>query len=159
MRSKGSPERTGPAALGKLVAELAARAQPEPYDLTAGATGRRKLAEAAGMSVWAVGRMLRGETLPKVENIYGLAAALGADEQLLLDTAGYRRRTDHAKRPNQPVLSIANPVTPEAIADQLGITHPFVRTMLITSITEAMRLQREADQHHDGEAGGKAVAR
>ncbi|MFF0092796.1 helix-turn-helix domain-containing protein [Streptomyces canus] len=160
MRSKGSPERTGPAALGALVAELAAKAKPEPYDLTQGGTGRRKLAEDAGMSVWAVGRMLRGETLPKVENVYGLAEALGADEGLLLDTAGYRNRSERAKRTNQPVLSVVNSPTPEAIADSLGITHPFVRKMLISSITEAIRLQREADQDEaDGEPGGTAVAR
>ncbi|KQW13597.1 hypothetical protein ASD08_31020 [Streptomyces sp. Root369] len=114
------------------------------------------------MSVWAVGRMLRGETLPKVENVYGLAAALGLDEEgekQLLDTAGYRQRPDRANRSNRPVLSIANPLTPEAIADALGITHPFVRTMLISSITEAIRLQREADQNQDGRPGGTAVAR
>ncbi|PWI16074.1 hypothetical protein DI272_19285 [Streptomyces sp. Act143] len=163
MRSKGSPERTeeltGPVALGRLVAELAARAQPEPYDLTPGGTGRRRLSEDAGMSVWAVARMLRGETLPKAENIGGLAAALGVDEDLLLDTAGYRNRPDRAKRTNQPVVSIAQPPSPEAIADMLGITHSFVRKMLISSIAEAVRLQREADQNEDGDAGGRAVAR
>ncbi|MFI2434752.1 helix-turn-helix domain-containing protein [Streptomyces sp. NPDC018693] len=160
MRSKGSPERTGestgPAALGKLVAELAPKAG---YDLTRGSTGRRRLAENAGMSVWAVARMLRGETLPKPENIGGLAAALGVDEDPLLDTAGYRNRSDRAKSGNQPVLSVANPPSPEAIADLLGITHSFVRKMLVSSINEAVRLQREADQHEDGEAGGTAVAR
>lgn len=163
MRSKGSPERTGgttgPVALGKLVAELAPQAQPEPYDLTPGATGRRRLATDAGMSVWAVGRMLRGETLPKPENIGGLAAALGVSEDLLLDTAGYRNRSDRAKPASQPVLSVANPPSPEAIADSLGITHSFVRKMLISSINEAVRLQREADQHEDGDAGETAVAR
>ncbi|MEU7323313.1 helix-turn-helix transcriptional regulator [Streptomyces griseoviridis] len=159
MRSKGSPERTGPVALGKLITELAPKARPEPYDLTPGGTGRKRLAADAGMSVWAVGRMLRGETLPRVENLYGLAEALGADEGLLLDTAGYRNRSDHAKRTNKPVLSVANPPTPEAIADSLGITHPFVRKMLISSIIEAVRLQREADQSSDDEPGGTVVAR
>ncbi|MFJ1606935.1 helix-turn-helix domain-containing protein [Streptomyces sp. NPDC088253] len=162
MRSKGSPERTGPAALGKLVAELAARAQPESYDLTPGGTGRRRLAEKAGMSVWAIGRMLRGETLPKVENVYALADALNLDEEAqnrLFDTAGYPSRSNRVKGSNQPVLSIANPPTPDSIADSLGITHSFVRKMLISSINEAVRLQREADQNEGGEAGGAAVAR
>ncbi|MDX3345995.1 helix-turn-helix transcriptional regulator [Streptomyces sp. ME02-6987-2C] len=164
MRSKGSPERTaestGVVALGRLVAKLAVQARPEPYDLTTGGTGRRRLAEDAGMSVWAVGRMLRGETLPKPENIGGLAAALGVDEDLLLDTAGYRNRSVHAKAANQAVLSVANPPSPEAIADELGVTHSFVRKMLISSINEAMRLQREADQAEaGGDTGGTAVAR
>jgi transcriptional regulator with XRE-family HTH domain len=161
MRSKGSPERTGatgPVALGKLVAELAAEAK-EPYDLSARSNGSRRLAEDAGMSVWAVRRMLRGETLPKPENIGGLARALGVDEDLLLDTAGYRNRTDRTNIANQPVLSVANPPSPEAIADSLGITHSFVRKMLISSIKEAVRLQREADQHEDGGPGETAVAR
>ncbi|MDX3360590.1 MULTISPECIES: helix-turn-helix domain-containing protein [Streptomyces] len=159
MRSKDSPERTGPAALGALITELAARVRPEPYDLRPGGTGRKRLAEDVGMSIWAVGRMLRGETLPRVENVYALARVLGADEEQLLDTAGYRQGANRTKRPKEPVLSIANPLTPEAIADGLGITHPFVRKMLISSITEAMRLQREADQHHGGDPGETAVAR
>lgn len=112
------------------------------------------------MSVWAVGRMLRGETLPKPENIGGLAAALGVDEDLLLDTAGYRNRSDRANIANQAVLSVANPPSPEAVADALGVTHSFVRKMLISSINEAIRLQREADQTEaGGEAGERAVAR
>jgi transcriptional regulator with XRE-family HTH domain len=166
MRSKGSPDRTGQAtgakALGELVAELAPQAKPHPYDLTTGATGRRRLAEDAGMSVWAVGRMLRGETLPKYENVCGLAEALGVDEKLLLDTAGYRNRSDRANGSKQAVLSIATTSPPpqaEEIADTLGITHPFVRTMLISSINEAIRLQREADRNDNGNTGGTAVAR
>lgn len=112
------------------------------------------------MSVSAVGRMLRGETLPKVENVYTLAEVLKADEEHLLDTAGYRTSRPSAKRSPGGVLSIAQPLTPEGIADALGITHPFVRKMLTTSITEAVRLQREADQtSNDGGTGGQAVAR
>ncbi|MFI9417987.1 helix-turn-helix domain-containing protein [Streptomyces werraensis] len=158
MRSKGSPERTGgAAALGALVAELAVKAG---YDLKPGGTGRTRLAEDAGMSVWAIGRMLRGETLPKVENVYALADVLGADETRLLDTAGYRHRPHQPKQTQGPVLSIAHPLTPEAICDGLGITHPFVRKMLESSIAEAVRLQREADQNDkDGTPGGAAAAR
>ncbi|MEU6595406.1 helix-turn-helix transcriptional regulator [Streptomyces sp. NPDC046881] len=156
MRSKGSPERTEAAALGALVERLAAKAG---YDLTPWSKGRARLAEDSGMSVWSIGRLLRGETLPRIENLYGLAAALKVDEDLLLDTAGYPKRSDRAKVANQPVLSVANPPPPEEVADVLGITHPFVRKMLISSIVEAQRLQRESDQHDDGQAGGAAVAR
>ncbi|MEU1853638.1 helix-turn-helix transcriptional regulator [Streptomyces sp. NPDC019990] len=156
MRSKGSPERTDAAALGALVEKLATKAG---YDLQPWSNGRRRLAEDAGMSVWAIGRLLRGETLPRVENVYGLAAALKADENLLLDTAGYRNRSDRTKTTNRPVLSVANPPSPEGIADALGISHPFVRKMLISSIKEALRLQREADEAEGGDPGGTAVAR
>ncbi|MFF5968150.1 helix-turn-helix domain-containing protein [Streptomyces collinus] len=171
MRSKGSPERadeqsrpaaepTGPVALGQLVAQLATEVRPDPYDLTPGSTGRRRLAEDSGMSIWAVARMLRGETLPKPENIGGLAEALGVSEDLLLDTAGYRNRSNRAISGNQAVLSVANrKPSPEAIADALGITHSFVRKMLISSIKEAVRLQSEADQHEGGAPGGTAAAR
>jgi len=154
MRSKGTPERTGAAALGALITELAIRAG---YDLKDGGLGKTQLAADTGMSVSAVRRMLRGETLPKVESVYTLARVLHADERLLLDTAGYRTRADESA---EPVLSIAEPLTPEGIADALGITNPFVRRMLISNIEEAMRLQREADQaSNDGGTGGHAVAR
>ncbi|MFJ5038028.1 helix-turn-helix domain-containing protein [Streptomyces parvulus] len=159
MRSKGNSDRTGHAkALGRLVAELAPKARP-PYDLTAGSTGRTRLAEDTGMSVWAVGRMLRGETLPVAENIYALAEALGADEGLLLDTAGYRQRSDRAKKVKPAVRSVNHPPTPEEICDSLGITHPFVRKMLESSISEAIRLQHEADQEEDEPGEAAALAR
>lgn len=112
------------------------------------------------MSVSAVGRMLRGETLPKVENVYALAETLRADEGLLLDTAGYRTPRTRADESTEPLLSVAEPLTPEGIADALRITNPFVRRMLISNIEEAVRLQREADQaSNDGGTGGHAVGR
>lgn len=157
MRSKGSQERPGAAALGALVTRLAIAAG---YDLRPGGTGRAQLSEDTGMSVSAVGRMLRGETLPKVENVYALAEALRADERELLDTAGYPTPRTRADKSLDPVLSIAQPLTPEGIADALGITNPFVRRMLTSNIEEAMRAQREADQtSNDGGTGGHAVGR
>ncbi|MFM9590798.1 helix-turn-helix domain-containing protein [Streptomyces scabiei] len=157
MRNKG-PERstTGAAAFGALITRLAEEAG---YDVRDKSTGKLQLANDAQMSVSAVRRMLRGETLPRVEAVYSLASVLGADEERLLDTAGYRTAQPREKRSVEPVLSVAPPLTPEGIADQLGITHPFVRKMLVTSITEAVRLQSEADQHTDGGTGDHAVAR
>jgi transcriptional regulator with XRE-family HTH domain len=157
MRSKGPTEHPGAAAFGALITELAMRAG---YDLRPGGVGRAQLSEATGMSVSAVGRMLRGETLPKVANVYKLASVLRADEARLLDTAGYRSLQPREDGPPEPVLSIAQPLTPEGIADALGITNPFVRRMLISNIEEAVRLQREADQSSkDGGTGGRAAAR
>lgn len=157
MRSKGPTERPGAAALGALIYELALRAG---YDLRPGGTGRTQLSEATGMSVSAIGRMLRGETLPKVENVYLLAEALKVDEGLLLDTAGYRAPRRHTDGSPDPLLSVRQVLTPEGVADALGITNPFVRKMLISSIDEAMRLQREANESSDnGGTGGQAVAR
>lgn len=157
MRNKGPERATEAAAFGALITGLAISAG---YDLRDGSSGKLKLADDTGMSVSAVRRMLRGETLPRVEAVYRLADILGADEDQLLDTAGYRTSQPRQKRSDGPVLSVPPPLTPEGIADALGITHPFVRKMLVTSITEAARLQREADQHStNGETGGHAVAR
>lgn len=157
MRSKGHPERTGAAALGALITELATRAG---YDLRDKGLGKTQLANDTGMSVSSVRRMLRGETLPKVENVYALAEVLEADEGLLLDTAGYRTPRTRADESTEPLLSVAEPLTPEGIADALRITNPFVRRMLISNIEEAVRLQREADQaSNDGGTGGHAVVR
>jgi transcriptional regulator with XRE-family HTH domain len=157
MRSKGPHERPGAAAFGALITGLAIKAG---FDLRPGGTGRAQLSEATGMSVSAIGRMLRGETLPKVENVYTLAEVLGASEERLLDTAGYRSIRPRADGSPEPVLSIAPPLTPEGIADALRITNPFVRKMLVSNIAEAVRLQREADQtSEDGGTGDHAVAR
>ncbi|UJV42905.1 helix-turn-helix domain-containing protein [Streptomyces sp. AMCC400023] len=156
MRNKGS-ERSEAAAFSELITELATKAG---YDLRDKANGKLRLAADTGMSVSAVRRMLRGETLPRVEAVYSLAAALRADEERLLDTAGYRTSRPHEKRSAEPVLSDAPPLTPDGVADALGITNPFLRKVLITNAAEVMRLQREADQTDgDDGTGGQVVAR
>ncbi|MFG3022261.1 helix-turn-helix domain-containing protein [Streptomyces sp. NPDC048254] len=87
---------------------------------SAGGTGRKKLAEDAGMSPWSVGRMLKGETLPLAENVYATASVLGVDENQLLDTGGYRDKKEHPKKPQKAVLSVANPLTRKRSRTALG---------------------------------------
>jgi len=151
MRSKESPDRDA-APFGELVSRLATQAG---YDLTTRGAGRRRLADDTGMSISAVGRMLRGATLPKPENIVALAGVLHTDLHRLFDAAGITL-PDHTKYDEPPVLSVPRSPAPEAIADYLGITLPHVRKMLISSIDQAVRLQREAD--HIGNGDGGAVA-
>ncbi|WP_328434497.1 helix-turn-helix domain-containing protein [Streptomyces sp. NBC_00425] len=154
MRSKGSLGRPDDAgAFGTLVASLAVQAG---YDIAPYGTGRRKLTDQTGMSASAVSRMLRGETLPKPENIIALARALKVDERRLLDAAGIPL-SGRTKQTDAAVVSFPQSPAPEAIADFLGITLPHVRRMLTSSIEQALRLQREADSVQDGDDGGAAV--
>ena len=154
MRSKESPDWPDAEPFGTLVTRLAIAAG---YDLTPGGTGRRRLADDAGMSISAVGRMLRGETLPRAENIVALARVLRADERQLLDAAGIPL-SGRAKCDETSVVSFPQSPAPEAIVDYLGITLPPVRKMLTSSIDQALRLQREADDIDNGDDGGAAVA-
>ncbi len=140
---------------GKVLEHLAAAAG---FDMERGGTGRAQLSELTGASVWAVGRWIKGETLPGLAQYQRIAAAVGVETSQLLQEAGIIPREDHANGANRAVPSRNHPpVTPETAADLLGVTHPTIRNMLIPSMEQAQRLQREIDRHGtDGEA---AVAR
>ncbi|WP_030672202.1 helix-turn-helix domain-containing protein [Streptomyces sp. NRRL B-1347] len=137
---------------GELVSRLAAKAG---YDMERRGTGRVRLAEATGMSASAIGRMVRGETLPEPASYQRIAAAVGVPTRQLLVEAGILPSEGEHTCTNPPVRSVTNPPTPEAVADLLGVTAPMVRAMLIASIEQALRLQNETG----GTNGGDAVAR
>lgn len=121
------------------------------YDMDRGGSGRAELAKAMGMTVWPIGRWLSGDALPKPENFPRLAAALRVSVHDLLAAAGiYDQADTGANQPNganQDVRSGpgADPVTPDAAADLLGITHPVARRMLIQNMQQALDLQAELD--------------
>lgn len=139
---------------GRVVERLAIKAG---YDLTRGGNGRTRLAEDTGMSVWAIGRMLKGETLPGLHQYQRIAGALSVTTHALLSEAEILPRDDHANGSKQDVASPNAPVSPETAADLLGVTNPTIRDMLITTMEQAQRLQRDFDLH--GTGGEGAVAR
>lgn len=153
MRPTG-PEANAAQRFGALVERLAIAAG---FDMERGKDGRKRLAEETGMSVSAIGRMVRGETLPDPGNYQRIARALNVTTRSLLLEADVLPRRDEAIGANQDVRSVINPVSPETAADMLGITNPIVRKMLIANIQQAQRLQHDMDSH-DGN-GGTAVAR
>lgn len=139
---------------GRVVERLAIAAG---YDMVRGGKGRARLAEDTGMSVTAIGRTLRGETLPGLDKYQSIASALGVTPYDLLTEAGIIPREDHTNGAKRAVPSQNRPVSPETAADLLGITNPTVRDMLIPSMEQAQRLQKDLDLH--GTGGEGAVAR
>ncbi|MEU2487133.1 helix-turn-helix transcriptional regulator [Streptomyces sp. NPDC012617] len=160
MRSTDSPhsaDKDAPPAVrfGALITELATQAG---YDLTPGSGGRTHLARDTGMSPSAVGRMLDGKTLPMPQQLEGLARAVGEPIRTLLVSAGVISANSWPNETDSQVLSAnsrSQTLSPEAAADMWGVTEPGIRSMLISSVQQAINLQREADQRRlgQGEAG------
>ncbi|WP_433856748.1 helix-turn-helix domain-containing protein [Streptomyces kronopolitis] len=130
------------------------------YDLKSGAGGRSALARDIGsMSASAVSRMLDGKTLPMPHQYEGIARAVKTDVRTLLVTAGVISANSWPKDVTTDVRS-ATPqspnTSPEEAADAWGITDPGIRSMLIGSIEQAIRLQDEADSRRPR---GRATAR
>lgn len=112
------------------------------YDLNPRRGGRAALAAEVGMSPSAIGRALKGETLPRPAQMEPLARALGAHLPDMLREAGLvTGGTSH----EWPKTEVRSAPTPEQIADQLGITHPVPREALILDIQHAIRAQERID--------------
>ncbi|MFJ7592458.1 XRE family transcriptional regulator [Streptomyces sp. NPDC097617] len=146
------------ARFGKIVAELAIKAG---YDIRAGQGGRAILTRDIGtMSPSAVGRMLDGKTLPMPHQLEPIARTLNADVRTLLVSAGVISRQIWPKDAELNVTSATSrtqPPTPDEAADMWGITEPGIRSMLVSSVTQAIRLQNEFDVRNgaEGEAVGQ----
>lgn len=147
------------ARFGALVTELATRAG---YDLTSGSGGRTALAKDIGMSASAVGRMLDGKTLPMPSQYERIARAVNEPVRNLLVQGGVISAEAWPKTDSTDVRSgiSQSQLTPEAAADAWNIHDPMIRSMLVSNIHQAIRLQREAhDREHGNGVDGGAVAR
>lgn len=120
------------------------------YDLTPGAGGRKRLAEDTGISPSAISRTLEGLTLPRPSQMEKLARVVGKDLQTML-VRGNVISGESWNGSNDPHVRSAS-LTPEDAADSWGITDPKIRTLLIGSIEQAIRLQHQADTEGDGAA-------
>lgn len=140
---------------GQVLTHLATQAG---YDMERGGTGRARIAEQTGATVQTVGRWLKGETLPGLHQYQHIANAVNVATSDLLAEAGIIPQSEYNHGVNRPVLCRNQPaVSPETAADLLGVSHPTIRRMLIPTMEQAQRLQRDIDLHGtDGEA---AVAR
>ncbi|GJF30047.1 hypothetical protein KNE206_27470 [Kitasatospora sp. NE20-6] len=153
--TEGAAEATTPSTparrFGAVVHEAAQRAG---YDLTPGSGGRLALARDTGMSASAVGRMLRGETLPRPSQFERIAQVVHLDLHELLVRGGVISE-DSANDLSQGVRS---PITPEGALDAWGVTHPMIRRILLASIDQAISLQRESERgpipSDEGRGGG-----
>lgn len=120
------------------------------YDVTSGAGGRKRLAEASGMSPSAISRTLDGKTLPRPAQMEALAKVVHVDVQTMLVRGGVISGESWNER-KEPHVRSAD-LTPEDAADIWGITNPVIRKMLVSAIDQAIRLQRESETEGDAAA-------
>lgn len=122
----------------QVITELATQAG---YDLTNRAGGMAQLADDAGISRSAISRTLAGKTLPSPAHALALARTLNCDVQEILE-AGEVIPADSSHQPAwAQVRSAPPPPTPDQAADAWGISDHVIRSMLITTIEQAIRLQ------------------
>lgn len=138
-----APAETAARSFGAVVHEAAQRAG---YDLTPGAGGRLALARETGMSASAVGRMLRGETLPRPSQFERIAQVLNLDLHELLVQGGVISE-EYA---NDLSSGVCSPITPEGALDAWGVTHPVIREFLLAAIAQAIVMQRKSEHHSHG---------
>ncbi|WP_371494177.1 helix-turn-helix domain-containing protein [Kitasatospora sp. NBC_00374] len=141
---KGAEHASAALRFGSAVHAAAERAG---YDLRPGAGGRKALAEDVGMSPSAVGRMLRGETLPHPTQFERIADAVRVELRDLLVRGGVIS-ADSAN--NLPVRVRSHPISPEEAADTWGITDPVIRRFLLATIAQAIGLQQETRKEEAG---------
>lgn len=99
--------------------------------------------------------MVTGKTLPKPSQFEHIARAVGTTVNNLMQAAEIISSQDSPESSIPDVLSVTSqsPLTPQAAADAWGITDPTIRTMLITNIEQAIRLQREKTEHAAASSG------
>ncbi|MFE0766137.1 helix-turn-helix domain-containing protein [Streptomyces smyrnaeus] len=154
METKQSDATSTAERFGALVANLAIEAG---YNLDSGGGGRSALARDIGMSPSAVGRMLSGKSLPMPHQLEAIARVVRTDVRTLLVTAGVISDQSWPSDANADVLSATQQsqspsLSPEAAADAWGITDPGIRSMLLGSIEQAIRLQK-ASSREAGDRG------
>jgi len=132
---------------GRLVAEAAQRAGK--YQ---GRGGQVALAEDTGMSPSAVGRMLRGETLPDPERFEAIAKAVGLSVGDLLIEAGIVSPESLSTPSQTRATGVgSDSITLDEAANALGIYDPVAREMLAATVERLRRIQDAERESDDGE--------
>ena len=143
-----SDDRSPAQRFGDLITELALEAG---FPVTSGKGGQRQFADAVGMSPSSVSRMLLGKTLPAPHQLEGIARTVNTDVRDLLVISGVISGESWPKGAYSEVPSA------EAAADMWGISDPGIRGMLVSSVQQAILLQRQADSRSD--AGEESAGR
>jgi transcriptional regulator with XRE-family HTH domain len=146
-----SGEETVRQRFGRLVAEAAQRAGK--YQ---GRGGQVALAEDTGMSPSAVGRMLRGETLPDPERFEAIAKAVGLSVGDLLIEAGIVSPESLSTPSQTRATGVgSHSITLDEAANALGIFDPVARDMLAATVERLRRIQ-DTQESDDGGAAAHA---
>lgn len=149
MRSHEGGAETIRQRFGRIVAEAARRTGK--YE---GRGGQAALARETGLSESAVGRMLKGETLPEARHFERIANAVGLDVTVLLVEAEIVS-PESLQPPSQTGATGvgSDSITFEEAAIAFGIFDPTGREMLRATIERLQRLEAE-----DADGGGGAAA-
>ncbi|MFE3578775.1 helix-turn-helix domain-containing protein [Streptomyces vinaceus] len=133
---------------GRLVAEAAQRAGK--YQ---GRGGQAAFAADTGMSASAIGRMLRGETLPDPERFEAIAKAVDINVSDLLIEAGIVSPESLATQvQNKPPRVGSDSITLDEAANALGIRSAVGREMFAAAVERLQRTEREAEADDGGAA-------
>lgn len=126
---------------GKLVADAARKTGK--YDID-GRGGKAQLARDTGMAESAVGRMLKGESLPDPRFFEPIAQAVEMDVRDLLIEAKIAKRESLSVPVETGAAGVGSRsiTTPGDAADALGIFDPIAREMFLGTVERLKRMQR-----------------
>lgn len=118
-----------------------------------GRGGQILLAQETGMSASAVGRMLRGETLPDPRHFEAIARAVGLDVRDLLVEAEIVSPESLSTPSQTRATGVGSrSITLEEAANALGITDPVAREMLAATVERLKRIQDTQESNGGGAA-------
>lgn len=113
------------------------------YDLTPKSGGRAALAVATGMSASSVGRTLEGRTLPLPSQFEAIARVFNVPVRDVLVEAGIITAESWTEQPTDTVRS--HPIPLEQTLEQLGVTDPRLRALLLANVEQAIELSRRPE--------------
>ncbi|MEU4947661.1 helix-turn-helix domain-containing protein [Streptomyces lavendulae] len=141
------------ARFGKLVSDAAQRAG---YDLAKRGT-KAELARQMGMTETAVGRMLRGETLPDPRQFEAIAKTVGLNVGDLLVEAGIVSPESLSTPSQTGAAGVGSrSITLDEAANALGIHTPVGREMFAAAVERLQRTERATEADDGGGAAAHA---
>lgn len=125
----------------------------------AGYTGhgrQARLARATGMTESSIGRMWNGQAIPEPRFFEPLAQAVGLHPAVLFVESGLMSRESLQSLSETDRSQVGSDLTPEEVADGLGIQDEVGRQMFFATIDRLKRL--EDDQPAERDNPGEAAA-
>ncbi|MFD9248441.1 helix-turn-helix domain-containing protein [Streptomyces bottropensis] len=125
----------------------------------AGYTGhgrKARLARATGMTESSIGRMWNGQAIPEPEFFEAIAAAVSLHPAVLFVEAGLMSRESLQSLSETDRSQVGSDLTPEEVADGLGIQDEVGRQMFFATIDRLRRLEDEPPADHTNNGGAAA---
>lgn len=115
-----------------------------------------RLARATGMTESSVGRMWNGQAIPEPRFFEPLADAVGLHPAALFVEAGLMSRESLQSLSETDRSQVGSGLTPEEVADGLGIQDEVGRQMFFATIDRLKRLEDEQPAERDTRGGAAA---